>query len=193
MAEPGSPVPGERKPDDSSAGQKLDDSFVELMTRNQLRLRSFILTLVRDAPAADDVFQEASLVMWRKRQDFDQSKDFFRWACGVALLEVLQYRRKADADRLLFDEELINALAIDYVDHVADWDRQRSALRGCMQKLTSKDRWLLDARYLSGIKTAQIAEQLDRPLSTVYSSLSRIREALFRCVQSAMAQESHPS
>jgi len=172
--------------------RKLDDSFVELMTRSQLRLRSFILTLLRDSLAADDVFQETSLVLWRKRQDFDYSKDFFRWACGVALLEVLQYRRKANADRMLFDEELIHALAVDYVDHVEDWDHQRSALRGCMQKLNSRDRWLLDARYLSGLKTAQIAEQLGRPLSTVYSSLSRIREALLRCVQSTIAQEAHP-
>ena len=170
-----------------------DDGFVELMTRNQLRVRSFILTLVRNAPTADDMFQEASLVMWRKRQDFDRTKDFFRWACGVALLEVLQYRRKSDADRLLFDEELINVLAVDYVEHVEDWDRQRTALRGCMQKLTQRDRWLLDARYLSGVKTAQIAEQLGRPLSTIYSSLSRIRETLFRCVQSALAQETHPN
>jgi RNA polymerase sigma-70 factor, ECF subfamily len=172
--------------------RKLDDSFVELMTRNQLRLRSFILTLVRDAPAADDVFQESSLVMWRKRQDFDFSKDFFRWACGVALLEVLQYRRKADTDRLLFDEDLVQALAVDYVEHVEVWDLQRSALRGCIQKLSSNDKWLLDARYLSGLKTAQIAQQLSRPLSTVYSSLSRIREALFRCVHTTIAQEAHP-
>ncbi len=173
--------------------RKLDDRFVELMTRNQLRIRSFIYTLVRDTPAADDVFQETSLVLWRKRQDFDFNKDFFRWACGIALLEVLQFRRRADCDRLLFDEELINALAVDYVEHVEVWDRERSALRACMQKLTSRDRWLLDARYLSGIKTAQIAEQLGRPLSTVYSSLARIREALFRCVQTTIAQEAHPS
>ena len=119
----------------ADSDRKLDDSFVELMTKNQLRLRSFILTLVRDAPAADDVFQETSLVIWKKRQDFDFSKDFFRWGCGVALLEVLQYRRKADADRLLFDEELINVLAVDYIEHVEDWDMQRTALRGCMQKL----------------------------------------------------------
>jgi RNA polymerase sigma-70 factor (ECF subfamily) len=172
--------------------RKLDDSFVELLTRNQLRLRSFILTLVRDSLAADDVFQETSLVLWRKRQEFDFDKDFFRWGCGVALLEVLRHRRRADADRLLFDEDLINALAIDFVEHVEVWDRQRSALRGCMQKLRARDRWLLDARYLSGVKTAQIAEQLGRPLSTVYSSLSRIRETLFRCVQSTIAREEHP-
>lgn len=171
--------------------QKCDDGYVELMTKNQLRLRSFILTLVRDAPTADDVLQDTSLVVWKKRREFDFNKDFFRWACGIALLEVLQYRRKSDADKLLFDEDLINVLAVDYVEHVEDWDRQRSALRDCIQKLTARDRWLLDARYLSGIKTAAIAEQLGRPLSTVYSSLSRIREALFRCVQSTLAQEAH--
>src|SRR5215467_2250968 len=120
---------------DAAHDRKYDDSFVELMTKNQLRLRSFILTLVRDAPTADDLLQDTSLVVWKKRRDFDFGKDFFLWACGVALLEVLQYRRRSDADRLLFDEELINVLAVDYVEHIEDWDQQQFALRGCIQKL----------------------------------------------------------
>src|SRR5262245_40076849 len=177
---------------DAAHDRKSDDRFVELMTKNQLRLRSFILTLVRDAATADEVMQDSSRVVWKKRAEFDYEKDFFRWACGVALLEVLQYRRRADCDRLLFDEELINVLAVDYMEHVEDWDQQRSALRGCMQKLPARDRWLLDARYLSGVKTAKIAEQLGRPPSTVYSSLSRLRQTLLRCVNSTIAQEAHP-
>jgi RNA polymerase sigma-70 factor, ECF subfamily len=170
-----------------------DDAFVELLAKNQVRLRSYISTLVRDSGAADDVLQDASMALWKNRNAFDPSRDFFRWACGMALVEVLRFRRKVATDKLLFDEALLNTLAADYVKHVEDWDRRESALSGCLQKLSAKDRWLLDARYQSGVTTAQIAQQLGRPLSTIYSSLARIRESLFRCVQSAIAQESHPS
>jgi RNA polymerase sigma-70 factor, ECF subfamily len=168
-----------------------DDDFVELLTKNQLRLRSYVFALVRDGSAADDVMQDASAALWKLRHEYDRSRDFFRWACGVALVEVLRFRRRRASDKLLFDEALLNNLAADYVEHWEDWDRRRDALRLCLKKLTSKDQSLLDARYRSGITTADIARQLGRPLSTVYSSLARIREALYRCVQSTLAQESH--
>ncbi|HZZ29661.1 MAG TPA: sigma-70 family RNA polymerase sigma factor [Pirellulales bacterium] len=178
---------------DASRYTNPDDAFVELLAKNQVRLRSYIATLVRDSGAADDLLQEASMALWKNRKAYDSNRDFFRWACGMALIEVLRFRRKAATDKLLFDEALLNTLAADYIKHVEDWDRREIALSGCLQKLSAKDRWLLDARYRSDVTTAQIAQQLGKPLSTIYSSLSRIRETLFRCVQSAIAQESHPS
>ena len=153
---------------DAPQKQSSDDDFVELMTKNQLRLRSFILTLVRDAATADDVLQDTSLVVWKKRLDFDRSKDFFRWACGVALLEVLQYRRRADSDRLLFDEDLINVLAVDYMEHVEDWDQQRSALRGCIQKLPC---WPRNGWNLT--RAAATPYLKEKPLSVPMCSLRR--------------------
>jgi RNA polymerase sigma-70 factor (ECF subfamily) len=169
-----------------------DDRFVELLAKNQLRLRSYVYTLLRDSNSAEDVLQEASVALWKKRQTYDTNRDFFRWACGVALVEVLRFRRKAATDKLLFDEALLNTLAIDYVEHADDWDLRQAALRGCIRKLPPKDLALLDSRYRSGITTAQLAKQLGKPLSTIYSALARIRETLYRCVQTTIAQETHP-
>ena len=170
-----------------------DDQFVELMAKNQVRLWTYMCTLVRDRSDTDDLLQEVNLALWKNRKAFDPNRDFISWACGMALVEVLRFRRKAATDKLLFDEALLSTLTADYIRHVEDWDGRQIALTECLQKLSVKDRWLLDARYRSGVTTAQIAQQLNRPLSTIYSSLARIREALFRCVQSAIAQESHPS
>lgn len=169
-----------------------DERFVQLLTQNQLRLRTYIFTLVRDSSHADDILQEASIALWKKRESFDTSRDFFRWACGIALIEVLRHRRKAAADRLQFDEALVNLLAEEYIEHAEESDRRRAALPDCLNKLSEQDRWLVSARYSSGITVKQIAEQLGRPLSTVYSSLARIRESLYRCVEHSIALESHP-
>ena len=135
--------------------------------------------------------QEASVALWKLRGQYDRSRDFFRWACGIALIEVLRYRRKRAADKLLFDEALLNSLAADYLQNWDGWEQRRDALRGCLKKLDEKDRRLLDARYHSDATAAEIARQMGRPLSTVYSSLSRIREALYQCVERTMAQQSH--
>jgi RNA polymerase sigma-70 factor (ECF subfamily) len=181
---------GEAMAGNQSANQ--DDPFVELLAENQVRLRTYICTLLRERGATDDVLQDVNVALWKNRAAFDPQRDFIRWAAGVALIEVLRFRRKVATDKLLFDEALLNTLAGDYVKQLESWDRREDALSGCLQKLSSKDRWLLDARYRSGVATAQIAQQLGRPLSTIYSSLARIREALFRCVETAMAQDLHP-
>jgi RNA polymerase sigma-70 factor (ECF subfamily) len=166
-----------------------DDPFVELLAKNQVRLRTYICTLLRDRSATDDVLQDVNLALWKNRKAFDPNREFIRWAAGVALIEVLRFRRKAASDKLLFEEALLNTLAAAYVNQVDEADRREVALSGCLQKLNEKDRWLMEARYRSGITTAQIADQLGRPLSTIYSSLARVREALFRCVERTMAHE----
>jgi RNA polymerase sigma-70 factor (ECF subfamily) len=170
-----------------------DDRFVELVAKNQVKLRTYICTLVRDRSVTDDLLQEANLALWKNRTAFDSNRDFISWACGMALIAVLRYRRKVASDKLLFDEALLNTLTADFIEQVEDWELRERALSKCLKKLSVKDRWLLETRYSSGVTTAQIAQQLGRPLSTVYSSLARIREALFRCMQMAIAQESHPS
>ena len=56
---------------------------------------------------------------------------------------------------------------------------RRDALRGCLKKLPENDRHLVDRCYgdsRQSFKTA--AEELGRPINTVYKALNRIRRAL---------------
>lgn len=170
-----------------------DDRFVQLLSHNQLKLRSFVFSLIRDYNDADDVLQNASIALWKKRATYDSTRDFFRWAAGVVMIEVMRYRRRTASDKLQFDEALVNTLAEEYLENTDNLDRRRGALPECLKKLTAQDRWLISARYSSEISVAQIAEQQGKPLSTVYRSLVRIREALYQCVQRSVAQDSHPS
>ena len=172
----------------------LDDGrFVELLTSTQVRLRAYALSLVRIPADADDLLQNACMALWRKREDFDPERDFFAWACGVVLTEVLRYRRKAATDKLMFDEVLINTLATEYLERSDELDNRREILHECVAKLSDKDRALLEDRYRSGVKPKEISERRGCAVTTVYSALSRIREALYRCVKSNLAQQSYPS
>ena len=169
-----------------------DAEFVELLTSTQVRLRMYALALVRESSDADDVVQCACLALWEKRQSFDPERSFFSWACGVVLTEVLRLRRKRATDKLMFGEALINTLAAEYLAHTREIDERRALLHNCVENLSQKDRSLLEERYTEGTKTIQIAKSRGVPPTTMYSALSRIREALFRCVESGLAQHSHP-
>lgn len=172
---------------DPPAG-KDDERFVQLLANNQVRLRAYVFSLIRDWTHADDVLQEASSAMWRKRASYDPERDYFRWACGVALIEVLRHRRKAATDRLQFDESLISTLAVEYLERSDEADQRRAALPRCLKKLSEQDRWLITARYSTGQSVPKLAGALGRPASSVYSALTRIRESLYRCVERSVAE-----
>jgi len=169
-----------------------DDPFVEQLAASQVWLRTYLCTLLRDRTATDDVQQEVNVALWKNRKTYDATRDFKRWAAGVALLEVLQHRRKAATNKLQFDESLLNILSDDYVKEIGKVTAREAALSECLKKLKTNDRWMLETHYWSGLAIAQIASQLGRPVSTIYSSLARIREALYRCIQSQIAQQLHP-
>jgi RNA polymerase sigma-70 factor (ECF subfamily) len=59
----------------------------------------------------------------------------------------------------------------------------------CVQKLSQADRELLQRRYEFDAKPQQIADQIGRPVNSVYKGLQRIRAALMVCVERVLRAE----
>src|SRR5262245_57502343 len=103
--------------------------FASLLERHQTQLFSYIYSLVRDLNDADDLFQQTSLILWDKFDQFDGEKSFIAWSCGVARYEVLNFLRSRSRQRLYFSDEL-GMLLIDAHDDLAaeEGDQRLSAL-----------------------------------------------------------------
>ena len=86
-----------------------DPSFVALFVKNQRRIYGYILTVVPDCNEADDLFQQTSLVLWEKADEFRPDGDFVRWACGIAFNVVRNWRVKKRRDRHCFSDEMMAA------------------------------------------------------------------------------------
>jgi RNA polymerase sigma-70 factor (ECF subfamily) len=168
-----------------------DQQFVECLTSSQTRLRAYAISLVRSPVDADDLLQNACLTLWEKRETYDTERNFFSWACGFVLIEILRFRRKKATDKLMFDEALINTLAAEYVAKSGEYDLRREKLHLCVAKLSKKDRGLLRDRYSLGVKPKEMSQLRGWPLTTVYSALSRIRKSLYQCIEANLAQQSH--
>ena len=50
--------------------------FAEYLSQNQTRLYGYIHSLVRDLNDADDLFQQTTLILWRKFGEFDRRLSF---------------------------------------------------------------------------------------------------------------------
>jgi RNA polymerase sigma-70 factor, ECF subfamily len=165
--------------------------FLRLFLRNQRRLYAYVLTLLPNRSDADDVFQEASLVMWDKFDDAHPPDDFTAWGCRIAYFKVLDFRKKHQRGRVLFSQAMLDRLAESALEQSAalQLDDRREALTGCLEKLPRRDRDLLVQRLADGATVRSTAAHIGRSADAVYKALARIRRGLFDCVTRTLARE----
>jgi RNA polymerase sigma-70 factor (ECF subfamily) len=163
--------------------------FLRLFLQNERRLFAYLLTLLGNHADADDVLQEASLVMWDKFDESHPPDDFAAWGCRIAYFKILDFRKKRGRCRVQFSQEMLDRLAETAVEQAGalQLDDRREALAGCVGKLAPHDRELLNRRFADGASVQAIAVEKGRSGDTVYKSLARIRRTLFDCVTRRLA------
>lgn len=171
---------------DSSAvnhGSAPSAEFVQLFTQHQRRLFLFILSQIPNPIEAEEVQQEANVVIWSKFSQFRPGTNFLAWVSQIANFEVMKYRSRKKRDRMRFSDEFLEAVSREALERVDELEERRNALIECIQKLRPRDRELIQQRYAPGEKGKHLAEQMGRPANSVYQSLGRIRRTLMECIQ----------
>lgn len=158
---------------------------------SQEMLRCFVLSLVPNHPDVRDLLQEINIVLWEKRNTFEEGTNFANWACTVARYKAMNERRKLQRSNwLVFNDELINALAEKSAERTSDLlESKRSALKHCMKKLREVDQDLLVARYTSRETMDRWALETGRSRASLRVSLGRLRAVLRRCIEQRRAME----
>ena len=85
--------------------------FLRLFTEHEPALRMFVRSLVPTRADASEVIQDVAVVVWEKIGEFEEARNFRKWAFGVARYEALAYLRDRSRDRHVFDDELVARLA----------------------------------------------------------------------------------
>lgn len=159
------------------------EAFARSFAKNQSWLYAYLVTLLGNVSDAEEVFQEVCVVLWSEFEVFDPSTDFRRWASVVARNRVLGFRTKQSREAKRLSDVAIELLAEEAVERADLLEERRAALHGCLDKLSAPDRMLVARCYGdSGRSFQRVAEQLGRPVNTVYKALQRVRRALRECV-----------
>ena len=159
------------------------DLIVSLITRHQGALRGYIQALMPEADRqVDDVLQETNLVLWHKAEQYDPSRPFMPWACGVAFFQVKAARRDEARDRHVFDSELLDQIAAEDFADAEETSRLDRALQECLASLPLEKRELILRRYEPGSSVAVIAAERNQTPNAVSLELHRIRQLLETCV-----------
>ena len=151
----------------------------------------YILSLVHNPDDAYDVFQETSVTLWEKYDQFDASRSFGAWACGVARLKVLEHFKsnKRPRDRAAFSESLIDALTAIQNRETEIEVARRDALSHCLKQVPQRQRDLLLRCYGGKHSVREVAEELKRTTHSVYSSLRHLRVKLLMCMDQRLEGE----
>ena len=128
--------------------------------------------IVGDAPAAEDVTQEAFLSIWRSRARFDRARGSVRsWVLGIVRNRAIDSLRREARPELQLDYDDDAALEARPAEERTDSEalRRETAreLRGALSGLPSDQSRVLELAYFGGFSQTEIAKILNMPLGTV--------------------------
>ncbi|MBX2851902.1 MAG: sigma-70 family RNA polymerase sigma factor [Phycisphaeraceae bacterium] len=174
---------------DINALNDLSEEFARLYTSNQQTLYRYAISLVMRHEDAMDILQEASVAILRKMGSYQRDKPFLPWARRFVYLEVLRYRKSKARSIAMFDTEVLEQISLDAEQIEPLLEHRRTALRGCMTKLTPKQQELLQIRYSEDTNIHEVAEASGRSVHTLYDQLKRLRSALMECIDRQLRKD----
>ena len=135
---------------------------------------AYVMTLLRERSAAEDVTMAAFERAYRRRRSFDRARGNERaWLFTIARNAALdELRRRKRTVALIGDHEDLGAA-------VGDSDPlQRAAVRAALAELEPRERELVALKFLAGLSNAEIADVLGVSASNAGTRLHRVVQKL---------------
>lgn len=168
--------------------QSSSELFLSLFEADRKRLYAYIFAFVTNASAADDIFQETSMVLWREFEKFTPGTNFSKWANGIAFNRIREYRRANKKMMLGLSEEVLEAL-VEVQTQEQEKEKRWQMLQTCRGDLPEHTQGLYEDFYVKNLKAQQIAEQSGRSIFAIRKSIHKLRKVLFDCVEQKMRKE----
>ncbi len=164
------------------------EAIQRLFLRHTGPIKGFILGLVPDREAAEDVFQDVFLTASAKASEFQEGTDFPAWVRAIARFKALEHYRSGRAAPAPMDLGMLEGLADDApVEAAEDWERRRAALDDCLKSVAPRAREVMGLRYAEGLLPPRIARRMAWSVSAVHVALSRARRFIRECAQRKLA------
>ncbi len=170
------------------------DEFEVLLKRYQEAIYAYILTLFPDRFAADDVMQEAVIVMWRKLAEFKPGTNFKAWAFRIAYWQTKAHLKRVERAGLIgLEPEVLDVLALESAGEMESLEEVRFALRKCVESLPKSDAVIIEGYYLQEQSIKEVSSQTGRSSDAIKHVLMRVRRKLRKCVEQRLRYPSGES
>lgn len=155
-----------------------DIAAFEVITRRYGPLmRVYAARLLDSDVESDDVVQEAFIVAWRKMSDVADGRSVKTWLMRIVTNKTID-RIRVRKQHLDITDWDAPTPSNESPAHTVEVRLQMDALGVALHQLpdTQRKSWMM--KEIGGSSYAEIAEQLDLPISTVRGQLARARQTL---------------
>ena len=166
------------------------------LIQQYLQLRSefmgYLYAMTRDAELAEEVYQNAAVVVIEKAEKPETIRDFRAWAKEVVrrqALHAIRAREVSARHGRAMSPELLEAVSNAFTQDESEGSVVRDeagALRRCLDGLPTDKRELVAMRYERDSSFDEISRRTGSTPAAVQRALSRIRKVLHECIQRRM-------
>ena len=174
------------------------NAFGELVTEHQKAVFNVAYRVLGNRQAAEDAAQDAFLRAFRALAQFDVKRPFAPWVKRICV-NVCINRLEAERIRPQVTAADMGRAGND-TDPVVRWadsrptpeqsllqDEKHQRLRAAILQLSPPYRVAIELRHFQELSYAEMAEVLERPLSSVKSDLFRARKLLAKAMKPELA------
>src|SRR4029079_12268188 len=138
-----------------------------LFARHHVRVFRFVLRLVREEAAAEDLISEVFLDVWRQAGKFEGRAQVSTWLLAIARFKALSALRRKPEQAL--DEEAAEAIedTSDTPDVTLEKKETGAVIRQCLTSLSAEHREIIDLVYYHEKSVEEVAEIVGIPEATV--------------------------
>lgn len=165
------------------------DALLRQFVAEERHLLRFIMTYVPSLPDARDILQETLVTLWAKRAEFDPSRDFLPWTCGIARHKIREFWRRQSQWQRFADQDLIPLIEARREELAAELALRSEKLRECLGRLPAEQRSRIVDYYERDEPVEAIARRAGCTADAIYKMLQRTRRALLDCVERGLRQE----
>ena len=169
--------------------QKNDD-FSKLFAESHRHLYNFAFSLTMNRSDADDIMQEAMVLIWERFDDYEFDKSFTKWAMAFIYRKVLENRRKHARRAKVLSSEALKMIYEEQLEATVSERPLYKVLDECLAKISDYDRELLSWRYSPSLSLKNLAEKYNRSVNAISKRLQKIRYNVAICVKNNLKEES---
>ncbi|MFI4973634.1 MAG: sigma-70 family RNA polymerase sigma factor [Caulobacterales bacterium] len=149
-----------------------------LFARHHTKVYRFVLRLVRDEAAAEDLISEVFLDVWRQAGRFERRSQVSTWLLSIARFKALSALRRRTDEAL--DEDMAAAIEdpSDDPGMVLQKKDKGDVIRRCLAALSAEHREIIDLVYYHERSVEEAARIVGVPEGTVKTRMFHARKRL---------------
>ena len=149
-----------------------------LYCRHNVRVYRFILRIVRDATAAEDLVSQVFLDVWRTAGQFQGRSQVSTWLLSIARFKALTAMRQRRFEDI--DQEDVRQIPDNADTPETSLDRSDTSaiLRACVAKLSPAHREIITLVYYHEKSVEEVGQIIGIPQSTVKTRMFYARKQL---------------